>query len=133
MNRKAAWWPLAQWSAAFGLLTFAVLGAASIGIFVLPFAAGALLIVARRHRAWPDAPLGGLIGVGALILLVGLANLPFNPCSPEGTPVVLEPGGTSRCGGRNPVPWLVLGSGAIAFGLFGYFASRRGPVASRAT
>jgi hypothetical protein len=133
MNRRAAWWPLAEWTAAFGLLTFAVLGAASIGIFVLPFAAGALIIVARRDRAWPEAPLGGLIGVGALSLVVGLVNLPFDPCPPGGIPMVLERGETFRCGGRNPIPWLVVGSGAIALGLIGYFASRRGQAAPRAT
>lgn len=126
MNRRAGWRSLAEWAAAFGLLTIAVLGAASIGMFVLPFAAGALFLVARRDRAWPEAPLGALIGIGALCLFVGLGNLPYNPCPPSGTPMVLKRGESFRCGGRDPIPWLIFGSGAAILGIFGYYASRRG-------
>jgi apolipoprotein N-acyltransferase len=53
------------WSLAGALVTFALLAAASIGIFVLPFAVLVLFFLSRRTRDRAEL-LGALVGAGAV-------------------------------------------------------------------
>jgi hypothetical protein len=125
MDRNAGWPSLVYWSFGFSLLAFAILGMMSIGIFVLPFAAIVLLLVARRHRGWPEAPLGAALGVAAALLFVAFGNLDYSPCLPEHRVMVLAPGQSFSCGGRDPKPWLFLGLLLAAIGIGGYAMWRR--------
>ena len=54
------------WALAGAVVTFAVLTAASIGLFVLPAAVVTLVIALRRSDAWPAFG----IGVGAVLLFI---------------------------------------------------------------
>src|SRR5688500_4235174 len=99
MDRNAGWPSLLNWALAFGLLTLTVLGIMSIGIFILPFAAIALVFVARRHRAWPEAVLGAPLGVATVLLWIAFANRDYSPCLPEHRVMVLAPGQSFSCGG----------------------------------
>jgi hypothetical protein len=53
------------WSVAGALVTFALVAALSIGIFILPFAVLAVLVVSRRTRDRAEM-LGALVGAGAV-------------------------------------------------------------------
>jgi hypothetical protein len=83
------------WALAGALLAFAVVGAASVGLFVLPFAVIAFVFAARAMRNRAEL-LGVLAGVAAICLLIGLIQL----------------GG----GGLDPRPWF---GAALVLGLLG--------------
>lgn len=122
---RTGWGAFLEWAGAFGLLALTVIGAASIGIFVAPFAIVATTLVVRRNRDWPEAPLGALVGVGALCLVIGSRRREYPPCPPAGTPVRVAPGEQFACsGGWDPVPWLVIGLALAGAGLVGYLLFR---------
>lgn len=126
MSRESGgWWDLAEWGLAFGLLAFSVITGFSIGFLILPFAIAALVLALRRTRAWPEAPTGGLVGIGAVLLMIAFLHRNDVLCRPEDQTMVLRRGESFSCGGLNPVPWLAAGAAASAFGLGGYLAWRR--------
>ena len=125
MRDRTGWQSLAEWAVALSLLTFAILGAASIGIFVFPFAIAALVVAERRNRPWPAAPMGALVGIGAVCLYVAYRNRGYSPCPPPGVTMTLAHGEHFSCGGFNPMPWLSIGALLTAAGLVGYIAARR--------
>jgi hypothetical protein len=87
------------WALAGALVTFSLVAAASIGLFVLPLAALATALVARSTRLAAQA-LGALVGAGAICLLIAWLQR--------------EPGGfESR-------PWLVAGVVLGTLGIAGY-------------
>jgi len=95
------------WGLAGALLTLSLLGAASIGIFVLPFALLALWLAARTRRVWPEA-LGGLAGIAGVCLFIAW----------------IQRGG----GGLDSISWLVAGAVLGVLGIGGYaLATRRLP------
>jgi hypothetical protein len=110
-----------------GLLGFAVLGAASVGVLALPFIV--ILVVMMRRARPPSHSLVGLIaGVGVLLLFIGILNLANTPCDETGTlidGVIMyghveagseEDGAKTSCGGFAPAPWLAVGGTALAAG-----------------
>jgi uncharacterized membrane protein len=131
MRHRSGWQSLAEWAVAFGLVALTVLGAMTIGIFVLPVAIAAAVLAARRNRAWPEAPMGGLIGVGSVFLFVAYRNRSYAPCPPG--PMRLAHGEHFSCGGFNPIPWLTIGLILAASGFAGYLFSRRPHLAAAAT
>ena len=107
---------LAAWSAAGVLCTTAVLGMLSYGLFVLPFAALAVLSAARRFGPGRGA-LGLFVGAGLTLIVIGLGNLDYRPLPSSGV-VTLAPGQTSvSYGGMDPTPWLVAGAILVATSL----------------
>ena len=120
MRDRPRWRSLVAWAAAFGLAGLTLITAMSIGVFVLPVAAVALVLVARRSHAWPEAALGGLIGVGALCCFVAYRNRVYAPCLQAGTPIQLAAGERLTCGGFAPVPWLAFGALQLLVGLAAY-------------
>jgi lysylphosphatidylglycerol synthetase-like protein (DUF2156 family) len=60
---------LAAWAVAGAAMTFSFLTGFSIGLFVLPFAAAVLVLVARRSPH-PREALGFLAGAAGVLLLV---------------------------------------------------------------
>jgi len=114
------WLWFAAWCVAGALFLFSFLAGFSIGLFVLPFAAGALLYVAWRAPHISEG-LGFVAGIGVTLLLVAFLSRDYRPC-PEGA---LAPGrrsaGTSiECGGFDPTPWLLAGVVTVALPLLGY-------------
>ena len=61
------------WTLAGALLTFSFLTGFSIGLLLLPIAAGATLLVASRAPHWREAT-GFLAGVGAVLVVVAALN-----------------------------------------------------------
>ncbi len=123
-RRARAGWPsLLTWSLAFAALAFSVASAMTIGLFVAPFALLLCLAAALLAHAWPEAPIGALLGTGAICLLIGFLHLNYVPC-PTG-PLLLGPGEHFRCGGFPPTPWLVVGAGLVTASLGAYALSRR--------
>jgi hypothetical protein len=100
---------------ALGALT--VLGALSIGIFILPIFGLAFAFVAR-HTRYPLDVLGFLAGIGVVLLVIAYANRDYQPCA----------AGSFSCGGLDPHPWLLAGWAFVAAGL-GFYAALR--IASR--
>jgi hypothetical protein len=120
---RAGWRSLLSWSLAFAALAFSVASAMTIGRFVAPFALLLCLAAALLAHAWPEAPLGALLGTGAVCLYIGFLHLNYVPC-PAG-PLRLAPGEHFTCGGFPPTPWLVLGAGLVTASFGAYALSRR--------
>jgi hypothetical protein len=93
------------WALAGALLAFSVVGAASIGLFVLPFAVIAFVFAARAMRNRAEL-LGLLAGAATICLLIGLIQL----------------GG----GGLDPRPWFAAGGVLGLVGVGGFALLGRG-------
>jgi hypothetical protein len=122
---RSGWRSLIEWALALGLVALALIGAASIGIFVVPFAVVALVFASDRNRTGAEPVLGGLVGVGSVCLFVAYRNRAYVPCPPPGIPVQARPGEHFSCGGLNPIPWLTVGVLLIAVGIACYLVLRR--------
>jgi hypothetical protein len=130
MRHRIGWQSLVDWALGFALLTFAVISAASIGTFVLPFALVALTSAAIRNRSWPESVTGLLTGSGVVCLYVAYWNRDYTPCPPAGVTARVGPGEYGRserfsCGGFDPVPWFTVGSILVAAAIVGYWVFRR--------
>lgn len=119
------WGAFAAWAFVGALFSLSLLGAASVGLFVFPFALLALLVVGRTVRVWPEIA-GVLEGAAALILFVAITNLNSTPCPTSGSGGIYVGGRTDgasfSCGGLDPAPWLLVGlvvAGA-GFVLYGF-------------
>jgi hypothetical protein len=105
---KDGWWGFSAWSAGGILFALGVVGAASVGLLLLPVAGVALIVIAARVRVWPEG-LGAFEGLATVALLIGALNLGRTPCPRNGT-LVLEPGQHEvSCGGLAPAPFLIVG------------------------
>jgi hypothetical protein len=91
------------WALEGALLAFSLLGAASIGLFVMPVAVLVLVVLARARAAGPQM-LGALSGAGVPALVV--AGLQQGP------------------GDLDARPWLIVGLILVAAGVAGYVAVR---------
>jgi hypothetical protein len=135
MRTRSSWQSLAEWTVGFALLTLSFLGMLSIGIFVLPVAAGALWLADRRNPFFPTAPFGALMGIGCVCLFIGVRNIGSTPCEShlvvaDGVRVHESFARTARaqrisCGGVDPTPWLAIGIAGVGIGLVGNAAAER--------
>jgi hypothetical protein len=99
---SSGWRWFAAWALAGALLAFAFLTGFSIGLFVLPFALLALVLVARWSSGGGEM-LGAVTGAGLVCLLVAaLAD---------------DPGDSA--------PWLLAGLAFVVAGVLPYAALRR--------
>jgi hypothetical protein len=131
MRDRSGWQSLAEWAVAIGLVALTMLGAMTIGMFVLPVSIAAMVLAARRNRAWPEALMGGLVGVGSILLFVAYRHRSYVPCPPG--PMQLAHGEHFSCGGFDPMPWLTIGLLLTASGFAGYLLSRRTRLGAAAT
>jgi hypothetical protein len=104
----------AGWIVVGALLALTVIGALSIGVFVLPLFGLAFAYVSR-HTRYPLDALGGLVGIGAVLLAVAYVNRDSRPCAA---------GYAFSCGGFDPHPWLFTGLVFAGVGLIGYATLR---------
>jgi hypothetical protein len=125
MRNRSGWQSFAEWAFALALLSFALIGAATNGMFVFPFAIIALVFAERRNRPWPESLMGGLAGVGSVSLFVAYTNRDYAPCPPGRFPMKLSHGEHFSCGGFDPMPWLAIGALLTAAAFIGYFVSKR--------
>jgi hypothetical protein len=95
------------WAIAGALLTLSIVGAASIGLFVLPLAAVAIALVARSTQRRAEA-LGLLVGAAPICFLIAW----------------LQRGDE---GGLDPRPWFIAGVGLAAIGIVAYALVTRRP------
>jgi hypothetical protein len=135
MRNGSGWQSFAGWALAGALLSFAAIGAASIGMFVFPFAVLALVLAVRRNSAWPEAPAGALTGVGSVCLFVAYVSRAYSPCPEMPIRFRADIGyhGPFSCGGLKPTPWLIAGLLLIAAGFVGFLVRRRTRLAATAT
>ena len=128
MRNRAGGQAFVEWALALTLLSLAVIGAASIGMFLLPFALLALALAYRRNRAWPEALLGGFTGAGIICLYMAYRSRSYSPCAAEPTRIQVFAGEhvtRYSCGGFEPMPWLVVGALLTIAGCVGYLVTRR--------
>lgn len=116
--RTPAWRWFAAWLVVGAAYIVSVLGALSIGPFVLLPTILATCLLARRSAARRALP-GLLAGFGVAPLLVAYLNRdgPSNVCD-------VTAGGSSCTQEWSPWPWLIVGCALLAVG-FGVFAMRR--------
>jgi hypothetical protein len=119
----------AVWALAGLLLAFTILSGFSIGFLIAPFAVVALMVAARRAGHGPEAT-GMVLGTGVTLSVIGLLNLDYDPC-PDRVTVTLEVGEEVRCGGMDPVPWLLAGGALAALSIALYRAGCVVPLPSR--
>jgi hypothetical protein len=74
------------WAVAGALVSFSLIAAASIGLFVLPVAALAIFFAVRRTRSRAEI-LGVFVGAGAICALIAL--LQRGPDSLDATPWIV--------------------------------------------
>jgi hypothetical protein len=77
-SSRGGWEWFGAWTLAGGLMTFSFLTGFSIGLFVLPLAAGTVLWVASQAPGAFDA-IGFVEGIGMTLLLVTLVNPDAGP------------------------------------------------------
>ena len=87
------------WALAGALVTFSLVAAASVGLFVLPLSALVTVLAARSTRFGLES-LGGLVGAGAIFILIAWLQRPP--------------------GGFDWQPWLLAGALLAAVGIAGY-------------
>jgi hypothetical protein len=122
--KLSGWGGFAAWAFVGALFSLSLLGAASIGLFIMPVAVLALLMVARTVQTWPEVA-GLLEGMASMALFVGITNLGSTPCPETGSGTV-GPGeaATTSCGGWDPSPWILVGLALAAVGLAVYVLAR---------
>jgi hypothetical protein len=125
MKGRIGWQSFGEWAVASAIVTFTMLTMLSIGPFVLPIAVIAVVVAARRNRAWPEAPMGALAGAGTNFLYVAFMNRDSSPCPPGPIHSTLSNGQSFSCGGLDPIPWLTAGALLVVAGVLGYVVSRR--------
>lgn len=89
-------------------LAVGLLGALTIGIFVLPLAVALTVFLAIRH---PEALIGAISGLGLPLLYVAYLNR-----DGPGTVCVTSAGGTSCTDEWAPLPWALAGLALVAVG-----------------
>lgn len=120
---RSEWGGFALWAGAGVLVSMSLAGAASIGLFLLPFAVVTVALLLRRGGPWPEV-VGGAAGLGVVLLVLAALNLDYSPCTEEG--ISLEPGERSAsCGGWNPLPFAVVGAMLLTAAVVAYAALRR--------
>jgi hypothetical protein len=114
------WGSFAAWFAVGAGLSLGILGAMSIGIFVLPVAVAAAVVLAIRHRGG-DELIGLVSGLGVPLLYVAYLNRsgPGMICTANSA------GGQSCTDEWSPWPWVVLGAMLLIGGVVVYLARRR--------
>jgi hypothetical protein len=98
----------AAWAGAGALLAFSLASAASVGLFIIPFALLSLWAIVRASP--PRRTAFGLVsGAGFVCLLIWALNRGYRPC-PESGELTVPAGATSEgCGGFDALPFLVAG------------------------
>jgi hypothetical protein len=122
MGRAVAWFGV--WALVGAAWALALVGAASIGVFVLPVALVVTVLVARARGAEAGLP-GVVAGLGLPLFYVALLNRAGpdpNHCNPAGT----------HCEElMSPWPWFALGA-AFVLGGVALFAYRHRDASGRA-
>lgn len=110
------------------MLWAASAGALALGFVSLPFllpAAAILLALASRYARRLSDMLGVVVGVGALLVVIGALHLNDHPCSPSRV-IVVPPGRSDAgCGGFSGLPWLAVGLVLLMLGLATHLHTRR--------
>lgn len=110
------------WAAVGAGYAFGVLAALSIGVFVLPMAAVATVVLARRRQA-RTGPTGLVSGLGLPLLYVAFLNRagPGTVCMTTGT--------RQSCTDElSPWPWLLIGVALVVVGCVWFGVRTRRPV-----
>ena len=113
------WAWFAAWLVIGAGYALSLLGAASIGMFVLPLPVLATILVSRRQRARSGLP-GLISGLGLPLFYVAYLNRagPGNICTTTG-------GGQNCTGESSPWPWLAAALILLGLGLSAFIARQR--------
>jgi hypothetical protein len=115
------------WALGGAASSFTILGAMSIGIFILPIAIAIIVFAASRRPRWPEI-LGLLPGVAAPILWIGVVQ--WRRCATAGIHMQVSNGGMIIRGHScpssfDPQAWLLTGMAIALIGAAAYaFALR---------
>jgi hypothetical protein len=117
---QMCWELFAAWLAVGAGLSLGILGAMSIGLFVLPVAVAAAVVLAIRYRGG-DELIGLVSGLGVPLLYVAYLNRsgPGMICTANSA------GGQSCTDEWSPWPWVALGAMLLIGGVVLYLARRR--------
>ncbi len=113
-------WSFIAWPVVGAALSLSVLGAMTIGIFILPFALLGLLAL-LKWGGNRKSSVGLISGAGLPFLYVAYLNRngPGMVCNPSGN------GGQSCEDEMSPWPWLLIGAVLVLTGVLLFVRSRR--------
>jgi hypothetical protein len=113
------WAWFAAWLIIGAGYTLSLLGAASIGLFVLPLPVLATILIARRQHASSGLP-GLISGLGIPLLYVAYLNR-----AGPGTICTITSGGQDCTDEWSPWPWLAAAMILLGLGLAAFIARQR--------
>lgn len=116
---KPKWWSFFAWPLVGAALAVSVLGAMTIGLFVLPFATAGLLAL-LRWGGNRKSSIGLISGVGLPFLYIALLNRggPGMVCSSY------KNGGQACTEEYSPWPFILIGAVLVAVGVILFVRSR---------
>ncbi len=119
-SEKPKLWSFLAWPVVGAALSLSVLGAMTIGIFVLPFSLLGLLAL-LKWGGNRKSSVGLISGAGLPFLYVAFLNRngPGMVCTPYGN------GGQSCEDETSPWPWLLIGAVLVLTGVLLFVRSRR--------
>jgi hypothetical protein len=124
-RRLDGWQGFCCWAIVGALFAFAFVTMASIGLFVLPLAVVVGWLISRYVESGLEL-LGLAMGAGLISLAVGVASIENlgRSCPATGTERLEDE--RVRCGGVDPLPWLLVGTpiALMGVGAFGWFRHR---------
>ncbi len=118
-ENRPNWWTFFAWPIVGAALAVSVLGAMTIGLFVLPFATAGLLAL-LRWGGNRKSSVGLISGAGLPFLYISYLNRngPGDICKPFGQ------GGRQCMEEWSPWPWLIIGVVLVASGVILFIRTR---------
>lgn len=108
------------WAGAGVLAAFAILTSASIGLFIIPFALTAIVLLVRSLGTRSAS--GLLAGLGLTLGALALRNADYTPCTDE--PITTFAGESASCGGLDPSIVVPLAGVVVVAGVGVFLHSR---------
>jgi hypothetical protein len=118
--RRAGAWPFLAWAVTGAALCLALFSILSIGLFVFPVAAGAVVFLAIWRRSRGAAAAGLLSGAGVIPICIAYLNR-----GGPGTVCTALRGGQQCTDEWSPWPFLAIGAVLVVAGALAFWRLRR--------
>jgi hypothetical protein len=127
VRSKQTWWWFVAWVVVGACYGVALVGALTIGVFVLPIPVVLTILLAKRQPS-PHSALGLICGIGSPLLYVAYLNRSYGgpACPTSGTVSSLQPNVVHECiQNLDPLPWLAIGVALVLAGCVAFIVTDR--------